>query len=1057
MKRGMAYSLAFAMAATTIAQGNFALAAEQGGEVTATSEQTKIEPKAQVLKEYTIHSNPLVPQDLKDENGDSIFCGDPSILVDGDTVYLYTGHDQGSVQGTYVMPDYLCFSTQDFKTWKYYGSVLDMKDVEWTNDNTSAWAGQVMRFHDKYYMLYCSWDKTAEGKQSIGVAIADNPTGPFVDQGAPFVQGTFTTDQSSNWDDIDPTGWIEKDENGEEHFYVMWGNFKLFACEAELKDDKLAVKDVNGDGEITFGKQSAGATAKTADVIERTRTTDYTEAPWIYRKQDANGNYTGPYYIFHAYKYPEEMAYMTTDNILDGDFTEPQSIMDLTATSDTNHMAVFDFQGKTWFVYHDGMKQGGFGQRRIPCITELKWNEDGSVQTMKETVSGQGVFDTELSTLYSYNGKQIFHEDFSNTTSQGTGEYPLCNVKVGDFTASDELSGKWVLTDSLLEGEGYVSIQAENKPGFYITANSDGSATLSHTDEVSDDNKKLQTFKQVKGLASENGISFESVSQPGKYLGFLAGSLYLVDDSHTVDATFFKDQAPAEALTKEGASAENELVKLEAGTDSLTEVKANENGDYQMNVSPADGKVNVKVTFSNEKGFAAINGDAVGIEGTEGSKTVILTSGEDAKVAIDIYAENGEKKTITLNIVRDVSLVKADFSKFESVKVLNFENQDDGVLTTKNVPGGEDVVDANVALEYTDGVHDGKAAKLSGAYGLKLLDNLSSLGESFSVSFWMNPTVIKGGVDPVLAIGTFSPEYWINVTHTDRGVWAHANDAWYDNNTNGTPYTAGVWQHVVLVVDNGAASLYRDGNEIEFTNRNGSVGEVPTGLTAQSGAAVYFGVNRWDAIFEGAVDEAIIFKGALGKDEIFALTSGLKTAADFTSTYTEPVKPSTPSTPAQDSVTSTAGVKKGKTFTAGNFTYKVITVAKKTVKGGETVSTKTGKVTITGLSKKGKKAATLTVPATVKKGAVAKYKITAIAASAFKGAKAKTITLNKNIKKLPKNAFANCKKLTTLKLKAKLSSVNKTAFKGCTKKITVSGTSKAANKKLIKKVYKNVK
>lgn len=147
------------------------------------------------------------------------------------------------------------------------------------------------------------------------------------------------------------------------------------------------------------------------------------------------------------------------------------------------------------------------------------------------------------------------------------------------------------------------------------------------------------------------------------------------------------------------------------------------------------------------------------------------------------------------------------------------------------------------------------------------------------------------------------------------------------------------------------------------------------------------------------------------------------------------------------------GLKKGKTFTAGNFVYKV---TKASTKVADKVSA--GTVEVAGLSKAGKKKASVAVPATIK-NADASYKVTAIGAKAFKNAKkVTTVSLGKNVKKIGKEAFAGCVKLAKLKVAGKLSSVAKNAFKGCKKTIKVSGASKKANvKKLVKSGYKKFK
>ena len=154
---------------------------------------------------------------------------------------------------------------------------------------------------------------------------------------------------------------------------------------------------------------------------------------------------------------------------------------------------------------------------------------------------------------------------------------------------------------------------------------------------------------------------------------------------------------------------------------------------------------------------------------------------------------------------------------------------------------------------------------------------------------------------------------------------------------------------------------------------------------------------------------------------------------------------------AVTSAPSIVGPKVNATFTSGNYKYKVTKAATTVAKGT---------VKVVGLTKKGAKAKKLNVPATIKKQ-TAGYKVTAIGAKAFKGSKATAITLNKNIKTIPSAAFANCKKLKTLTVKAKLKKVAKKSFKGCKKKIKVKGASakvRKANVKLLKKSgYKKFK
>ncbi len=142
------------------------------------------------------------------------------------------------------------------------------------------------------------------------------------------------------------------------------------------------------------------------------------------------------------------------------------------------------------------------------------------------------------------------------------------------------------------------------------------------------------------------------------------------------------------------------------------------------------------------------------------------------------------------------------------------------------------------------------------------------------------------------------------------------------------------------------------------------------------------------------------------------------------------------------STEATTGAAVGTTATVGNLKYKVT----KAVSGSTA-----GEVTIASVAKKSKK---VTIPDTVTISG-ATYKVTAIAAKAFKGNKKITsVVIGKNVKTIGANAFNGCKKLKTITIKGtSLKKVGKKAIKGIksTAVIKVPKTKLKVYKKLFKK------
>lgn len=280
------------------------------------------------------------------------YTADPAAIVHKDKVYLYAGHDEAPARREgYVMHEWLVFSSPDMVTWTEHPVPLKAKDFEWASGE--AWASQVIERNGKFYWYATVEHKTIPGK-SIGVAVSDSPIGPFKDaRGSALVTNDMTTNTPIRWDDIDPTVFI--DDNGQA--YLFWGNTVCYY--AKLKENMTEL-----DGPI-----------KTIQLP------NFTEAPWVHKRN-------GWYYLSYAYQFPEKTAYAMSKSI-EGPWEYKGLLNELAGNSNTNHQAIIDFKGNSYFIYHNGgIPTEGGSFRRSVCIDRLYYNKDGSIKRVIMTTEG---------------------------------------------------------------------------------------------------------------------------------------------------------------------------------------------------------------------------------------------------------------------------------------------------------------------------------------------------------------------------------------------------------------------------------------------------------------------------------------------------------------------------------------------------------------------------------------------------------------------------------------------------------------------------------------------
>ncbi|MBD0831553.1 family 43 glycosylhydrolase [Aestuariibaculum sediminum] len=303
------------------------------------------------LKNQWFHSSEY-PKIIRTE-GNPIFThkytADPAAIVLNDTLWLYTGHDFEGGQKGYKMKDWLVFSTTDLEHWTEYPVPMKITDFSWAKSG-DAYAGHVAERNGKYYW-YISTNWTG-----IGVAVADTPEGPFKDAlGKPLLTNNDCFASSHSWACIDPAIFIDDDNQP----WIFWGNGQCYY--AKLKDSMIEI-----DGEI---KQM------------NFEGFEFTEAPWIHK-------YKGKYYLTYATGFPEKIAYAMADTI-EGPYEYKGILNEIAGNSNTNHQAIVDYKGKSYFIYHNGgIQTDGGSYSRSVCIDKLEYNEDGTIKPIIMTTSG---------------------------------------------------------------------------------------------------------------------------------------------------------------------------------------------------------------------------------------------------------------------------------------------------------------------------------------------------------------------------------------------------------------------------------------------------------------------------------------------------------------------------------------------------------------------------------------------------------------------------------------------------------------------------------------------
>lgn len=375
-------------------------------------------------------------------------CGtsDPAPMVNGDRLYVYTGHDEDGAD-FFWMQEWRIYSTTDMVNYTDHGTPLALEDFSWADDR--AWASQCVERDGKFYWYICAHSKLTDG-MAIGVAVGDSPVGPFHDAlGKPLYD-------NGSWDHIDPTVFIDDDGQA----WLMWGNPRPYY--AKLNRDMVSF-----DGEVRIQPQTEetfGGPAVPNRVKGKDYRDSYVEGPWLTKR---GGVYQ---LIYAAGGVPEHIAYSTAPSAA-GPWTYAGEIMPLCNTgSFTNHCGVVSFKGHDYFFYHTGKLTDGGGFKRSVAVEEFRYNADGSFPTIMPTDEGVNPIGTLNPRQRVEAETMAFSKGVRTEQNNHVGVY-VCDIHHGDYIKLQAVDfGKHspkTLTASLASGlrGGQIELHADSIGG----------------------------------------------------------------------------------------------------------------------------------------------------------------------------------------------------------------------------------------------------------------------------------------------------------------------------------------------------------------------------------------------------------------------------------------------------------------------------------------------------------------------------------------------------------------------------------------------------------------
>ncbi len=270
------------------------------------------------------------------------FHADPSFHEWNGKYWIYPSTDEKGSTSWLEMKRWHAYSSENLTDWKNEGQIFSLEQISWAQQ--AAFAPDIIKKNNQFYFYFPAGFK-------IGVAVADQPAGPFKDAlGKPLIE----KEQVKGVLSFDPC--VFEDTDGSAYLFYGGGAGAAFG----KLDDSM----------ISF-----------AEAPKKIELKNYSEGIWVHKRN-------GQYYCSYAVRIERDgkikqlLAYSTSASI-EGPYQYRGVILDNNGRN--SHHSIAEVNGKAYLFYHI---EGNSPFERRVCVDELEYFEDGSIREVRMSKEG---------------------------------------------------------------------------------------------------------------------------------------------------------------------------------------------------------------------------------------------------------------------------------------------------------------------------------------------------------------------------------------------------------------------------------------------------------------------------------------------------------------------------------------------------------------------------------------------------------------------------------------------------------------------------------------------